>query len=323
MSTLALDLVTADDGLRGLAPAWEALWRRVPGATPFQSPAWLLPWWEVFGTGRPVIACLRDGDWLAGVLPLYLQDEAGERKLLPIGIGVSDYLDILLDPGLPEDAGDTLLEAGLRAGFAAGATVCDLTDLPPGALLRTLHPPAGWHAAWRRGEPCPVLPLPGDAVPARQRRKLRMNRHRAERLGGWTVEFATLGTIAPMMDILLRLNARRWGGLDPAAERFHRVAAPGLLGAGLLRLALLRIGGSVAACCHALADGERRVMFYMIGFDPAFAAASPGSLLIGALLDSAIAEGRTEAHFLRGDEAYKYAWGARDRHNAACRLVRA
>ena len=37
------------------------------------------------------------------------------------------------------------------------------------------------------------------------------------------------------------------------------------------------------------------------------------------MIDAALAEGRREIHFLRGDEAYKYAWGARDRMNAACR----
>jgi CelD/BcsL family acetyltransferase involved in cellulose biosynthesis len=124
-----------------------------------------------------------------------------------------------------------------------------------------------------------------------------------------------------MLETLLRLNAGRWGGLDETARRFHHATAPWLLAAGMLRLAHLRIGGAVAAGCYAQADGGQRLMFYLIGFDPAFAAASPGSLLIGAMLDAALAEGRTEADFLRGNEAYKYAWGARDRHNAACRLT--
>jgi CelD/BcsL family acetyltransferase involved in cellulose biosynthesis len=206
--------------------------------------------------------------------------------------------------------------------------VCDLVDIPIASALRTLTPPAGWQAAWQAGEPCPALVLPTgthsaeDAIPAGQRRKLRMNRHRADRLGGWTVEYATPETVQPMLEALLRLHAGRWGAPDEAVRRFHRAAAPELLAAGLLRLAQLRIGGEVAACCNALADGGRRLMFYMIGFDPAFTAASPGNLLIGAMLDAALAEGRSEADFLRGNEAYKYAWGARDRHNAVCRLTR-
>jgi CelD/BcsL family acetyltransferase involved in cellulose biosynthesis len=326
VSTLVVDVVAADARLPALAPEWAALWRRSTGVAPFQSPAWMLAWWSAFGTGRPVVACLRDGGRLAGMLPLYLLAEGHLQKLLPIGIGMSDYLDILIEPGLPEDAADILLRAGLRAGLGLGAGVCDLPDLPPGSVLRRLRAPVGWRAAWQPGEACPVLLIPDgaccceNAIPARQRRKLRMNRNRAARLGGWRVEIAAPGTVGPMLDTLLRLGADRWGDLDPAARQFHQAAAPGMLAAGLARLALLRVGGRVAACCYALGDG-RRLMFYLIGFDPAFAPVSPGSLLIGAMIDAAIAEGCREVHFLRGEEAYKYAWGALDRHNAACRLV--
>ncbi len=343
---MSVAVATSDAALRALAPEWEALWRRVPGAVPFQSPAWLLPWWDVFGTGRPVVACLRDGERLAGILPLYVLDEPagdeppgdeppgdgpagdgppghgpGGRKLLPIGVGLSDYLDALLEP---DAAPGPLLEAALRAGAAAGAAVCDLVDVPPGSLLRGLAAPPGWRASWHDGDPCPTLRIADgagcaeDAVPARQRRKLRMNRHRADRLGGWAVEFAAPATLMPMLDGLWRLAGHRWGE-DAGARAFLGSGAPGLLAAGLLRLASLSIGGQVAATCLALGD-PARLMFYKIGFDPAFAAASPGSLLVGAMMDAAIADGCREVHFLRGNEAYKYAWGALDRHNAGCRL---
>ena len=57
------EVLTADAALRALGPEWEALWRRAGDrATPFQSPAWLLPWWRAFGTGRPRAATLRGGD---------------------------------------------------------------------------------------------------------------------------------------------------------------------------------------------------------------------------------------------------------------------
>ena len=327
MTTLALELVTTDNALQALVPEWEVLWRRIPAAAPFQSPAWLLPWWQVFGTGEPLVACLRAGARLAGLLPLYVFDGPDGRKLLPIGVGVSDYLDILLEPGLPADTAGRLLLSALEGGIQIGATICDLPDLPPGSALRDLTLPVAWRAQWQSGPPCPLLRFPTgarsceDVVPARQRRKLRMNLRRAARLGECRVEFATSATLDSTMARLLSLNAARWGGLDETAQLFHNIAAPGLLKAGLLRLALLLIGDHVAACCYALVGGGRQVMFYLSGFDPALAEASPGSLLIGGILDAAIAEGCDEAHFLRGDESYKYAWGAQDRRNAACRWV--
>ena len=67
--------------------------------------------------------------------------------------------------------------------------------------------------------------------------------------------------------------------------------------------------------------GPGRILFYLSGYDAARGYESPGTLLVGAMLEEAVREGRREAHFLRGGEAYKYAWGAVDRPNHACRLT--
>lgn len=37
------------DQLEQLAPEWMSLWETDPQATPFQNPAWLIPWWHSFG----------------------------------------------------------------------------------------------------------------------------------------------------------------------------------------------------------------------------------------------------------------------------------
>lgn len=315
-----ISVLRNDAELPALAAEWQALWNRVPTATPFQSPAWLQSWWRVFGTGRPVVVVLRTETGLAGLLPLYLLDEAGCRKLLPLGVGASDYFDVLLDPEMPASSAAAMLRAGLDAGKAAGAEFCDLSELHPGAALRALLFYTGMP-----GETCPMLTIDAqaqtaeDAIPARQRRKLRMSRHRAARMGGASVTFAEPGNADAMLEALFRLNALRWGGLDADARRFHQAAAPALLEAQMLRLAQLRIGGAVAGCCYGLA-APGRLMFYLIGFDPGFANASPGTLLIGAMIDSAMAHGCREVHFLRGNEAYKYAWGAKDRYNENWRV---
>ena len=95
---------------------------------------------------------------------------------------------------------------------------------------------------------------------------------------------------------------------------FWRDAAPRLLAAGLMRLQVLRVAGVVAAATMALLAPDR-IFFYLSGYDVAQSFVSPGTLLLGAMLEQAITEGRTEAHFLRGQESYKYAWGAVDRCN--------
>lgn len=326
----AVALLDSDAALLALAPEWEALWRRVPGASPFASPAWLLPWWRHFGTGAPRVAIRRTDGRLSGVLPLYRLDEPGVRKLLPIGAGTTDQLDALLEPGV---AVGPLLQAALDHARADGVGVCDLIEVPPGSALHGIAP-TGWRAAWSDGQPCPVLTLPAtvaglaDAVPASTLRKLRMNRNRAARAGGFTIETAGPETVRALLFELVRLHQARWvaqgeaGTLaDPAVLGFHRDAAPGLLEAGVLRLQVLRVGGTVAAACYALLAGQDRILFYLSGFDAGQSFVSPGTLLLAAMLEQAIAEGRREADFLRGREGYKYAWGGVDRVNGACRLL--
>lgn len=295
--------------LEALRPEWDALWERTAAATPFQSPRWLLPWWRQFGTSMPRVAVTRDAGRLTGLLPLYILPE--ERKALPIGAGTTDYLDALGDPA-------PLLHAALARLRGDPVDVCDLIEVPPGSALQATAAP-GWRAEWSVGAPCPVLTLP--KIPSGIRRKLRMNRHRAERAGGWTTETAGPGTLQPFLALLVRLHQARWTAqgedgvlASPPVLAFLHEAAPLLLEAGMLRLQVLLVGGEVAAAILALlAPG--RIFFYLSGFDETHAFVSPGTLLLGAMLEQATAEGCTEAHFLRGQEQYKYAWGGVDRFN--------
>ncbi len=299
---MGVETIIDDAPLRDLAPEWRDLWRRT-GKSPFQSPAWMFAWWRCFGTGQPVVAVARDGAGATGLLACYLLG----GTLLPMGAGLTDYHDAL---GAEAPA---LLAAVLDA---SGATACDLTDLPPDAALRTTPTPPGWRASLHETDPCPVLSGP---LPPGRLRDIRQARHRAERRGGWRVEVATPDTLEAALAAFERLHALRWSEEDLRVAAFRLLAAPALLEAGALRLALLRIGGEIAAGCYALLAPDR-LLLYVSGFDPRFAYESPGTILLGHLIEHARAEGRA-IHFLRGGEAYKYAWGGAARMNAT-RLLR-
>src|SRR3954462_2110515 len=82
-------------GLEALSSEWFELWER-SGAMPFQSPMWLIPWGRCFTSGNLVALALRADGRLAALAPFYTwaDPESGERKLLLLGNGISDYLDI-------------------------------------------------------------------------------------------------------------------------------------------------------------------------------------------------------------------------------------
>lgn len=306
-----IEVVDTDRGLMALAVEWGALWARCPGATPFQSPHWLLAWWRQFGTGMPRVAVERRDGALVGLLPMYVLPT--ERKALPIGAGTTDYLDGLGDPA-------ALLPALVERFRHDPVDRVELIDVPPWSGL--LGAPG---IDWEESNPCPLLTLP--EIPSGIRRKLRMNRNRADRAGGWTVETATAGTLDASLDALIRLHQGRWNSqgelgvlADAAVLAFWSDASPGLLAAGAMRLQILRVGGVAAAAIMALLS-PGRIYFYLSGFDTVQSFVSPGTLLLGAMLEEAVAEGRAEAHFLRGQESYKYAWGAVDRPNYSGRVM--
>ena len=317
--------IGSDQEMRDLRPEWTALWRRVPGATPFQLPAWLTAWWKQFGTGAPRVLIARAGEKLAGVLPLYEFDEPGIRKLLPIGIGLTDYIDALVDPAWP-DAGAAML-AAIRE--IPDWDECHLPDLPAGGVLHGISGPAGLAEQKSDSMPCPVLVLPASAaaldtvVPRKTLRDLRQAMSRAEAAGGVRIETATAETLPSMLDDLFRLHERRWRSrgepgvlADPKVQEFHRNAAPALGAEGILRLYRLHIGEAVAAAYYGF-TWQGRSYAYIGGFDPDMPRLSPGALMLRHAIGTAIAEGCAQFDFLRGGEAYKYAWGAVDRWNVA------
>lgn len=327
MSPVATVLIRDADALAALEPEWWTLWRLSATATPFQSPAWLIPWWRHFHPGELFTVAARREGRLVGLAPFYLETGPLGRRLLPVGISLSDYHDVLLDPACGREAGAALIAAMAREGRRWDAW--EWEDLPPGSAALSLPVPEGCDEVLERQQTaCPVLALPEglpnllSALPSTKRRKLNLARNRATRRGGVSIERADQKNAAPFLDTLLHLHGARWAsrgeeGLaaDERVPRFRREAAPGLLAAGLLRLYVLRIGGEVAAAYEGFVH-RGRAYAYFTGFDPAFAFESPGAILFAHAWQEALDEGVREIHFLRGREPYKYDWGAVDRWNS-------
>ena len=80
---------------------------------------------------------------------------------------------------------------------------------------------------------------------------------------------------------------------------------------GPLRLTFLSVGGRrIAAGIHfEMPDGY---LYYNAGVDPDARDLSPGVLMVYAYVRHALATGLRRLDFLRGDEPYKYDWGAVD-----------
>jgi CelD/BcsL family acetyltransferase involved in cellulose biosynthesis len=318
---IRIQILRSTAELEGFGAAWRALWAADPQSTPFQHPAWLIPWSRQFGQPDLRATVLWRGAEPIGFVPLYIYADPAtrQRKLVPLGVGTTDYLDGVFHPGCTagdirhaldvlsdQDDWDELdllqLRAGSRLAEALGAM--------PGAQPFAAVP------CWRM----PAVPM--AELPTKLRRNAMYYRNRAMRLGRLSLEFADAATLPVMFDDLVRLHAGRWQqagepGIfaDPRMLAWHREALPQLHAAGLLRLCALRSNGEMLASAYALADlasragsGQRTEYVYITAYSTEHADLRPGTVLLAMMSEHAAQEGIGTVDMLRGDEDYKRLW---------------
>ncbi len=321
---LRCSVLKTTEELERMEGEWRALWRLDDRATPFQSPEWLISWWKRVGEGELFVVLLRSADGeLRAMLPMYIytQPEGGERHLLLLGAGTSDYLDGVFGEtreGAEQYAGLLLEELQRHTAMWDRAFLHQ---------IRESSPLVTWARCARRelytAEPCSSVPVEGwERLPA----KIRLNSgryiRRAEARG--RVRFCVAETAAEAVQAFERLvgfHGKRWaegGVLRPCAvQAHHRDAVPKLLEAGLLWMLSMEMDGRTIGVLYVLVDPlerararERRIYSYLVGFDPEFGDLSPGTLLLSRAFDRCRAEGVGRMDLLRGDEGYKRLWGA-------------
>ena len=312
-----------------IASEWRELFHH-SRATAFQSPDWLLPWMEVFSPQSIMVIEVRRAGRLLGLAPLLIYSRGSERVLAFMGGGVSDYLDLLVDPDFELQVIAEILSTVIAE--QQDWTILDLTDLPHHSSL--LSTPV-LRSYSRPHDRCSVLHLPPSSndllhiFSKRQRANLRNARSRLDRAGGGSVEIATAENVSEFLDDLFTLHTSRWSGqgqsgvlADGRVREFHKSAAPRLLRNGLLHLSRLRVTDHTVAVIHSLLAADTTYC-YLQGFDPQFSPLSPGTQLMFSVIRDAVRQGMCKFDFLRGQEAYKQHWRAQSQPTFRIQLPRA
>ncbi len=297
-------------GLSDLRPEWTRFANTFP-ATPFQTPEWLLTWWKHFGNGTPHVLVFRNGHEMAGVVPCFLHEWKGRRQLTLIGSGITDYLDPLWDP---RQVAHTLEALDAHLESRAEWDVCDWQDLSADTPLQALAPTM-------EDTPCSRVPLEQSfeaflaGRPKDVRHNLRRNKRRALRAG--TVRASASVEADPLLvQSLIDLHGARWrragkpGMIEAnSASAFLRDVAAALARAGMLVTFALYFKERVAAVILALRN-HHTMYSYLGGFDPEYEEFGFGSELLAQALEYAHARNYRHWDFLRGNEGYKFLWGA-------------
>jgi len=250
----------------------------------------------------------------------------------------ADYATLLAAPGdLPEVA--EAIVAHLAEDPSADSEhplpwdVIDLRRLRYGdpaadALIAAFRHRAdehGWEVTVEREDVCPVATLPDTGsiddhlatLGKKTRHEIRRKVRRAQSAG----EVALTLSTDPLADLdaFIDLHQRRWGeeGLFPDTEggRQSRLFIRRLFECfgpdGPLKLTFLTVGGRrIGSGVHF--ETADTLYYYNAGVDPGARELSPGVLMVHELVGRALGLGIRRFDFLRGDEPYKYEWGAKD-----------
>jgi len=306
---------------------WNALLKDSSADCIFLSHQWQSSWWDAYHPGEIWALAVREGTELVGLAPWFVRAEGdGRRVVRAIGcVDVTDYLEVIARHGKER----AVFEALARDIAARGEDYDDirLCNVPEASLTVQMMPDVfrehGFVVEVTFQEVCPVIKLPDSfeaflaSLDKKNRHELRRKlRRAASDEVDWYI--VTEGCdLNAELEQFLRLMAASSDEKalflrEPENAAFFRGVVPRIAEAGWLQLAFLTIGGEAAAA-YLNFDYGNRIMVYNSGHDHTMHAHySPGIILMARLIEHAIAQGREELDFLRGDEPYKYDLGGKD-----------
>jgi CelD/BcsL family acetyltransferase involved in cellulose biosynthesis len=320
--------------LISLEKEWNDLLAISASHVPFLRHEYITAWWHGLGGGEwshgelYVVTARQEQGELIGIAPLFLTDNRdGEPALMLLGsIEISDYLDIIARPEDTPAFMEALL-AHLAQEQAPTRHLLDWYNLLEDSLTLLAMPAAaeklGWKVTQEPLQHCPYIPLPGDwekyicNIDKKQRHEIRRKMRRAEEYYlplRWYIA-QDGASLEEEMDSFLDLMAcdpNKAKFLTPAMRTQMRSIMQAAYTAGWLQLAFIEVNGEKAAG-YLNFDYMNHIWVYNSGLDFRFSELSLGWVLLGHLLQWANEQQRKYFDFMRGDEQYKYRFGAVDR----------
>lgn len=326
---LQIDCLQTAEELQRLQSPWQALERRDPQCSPFNTWDWNWLWWQhcSLPDDRLAVLRLRDRQRVVAIVPLYLH--SGRMcRIIPvrimqfIGSGADtspDYLGLIALPEWRELAqkqalaylkqvkGWTkLLLSDMRADSSLAEQALRFVEDQPGtALTPTCHIiqrsslPDSFEA-WRA------------SLSRKRRKQINHRRNRLDQAGRWALSIcASRQELDQAMDALIRLHRLRWQSKGEAGAfrtddyvQFHRAVIERFFSTDALWLATLELDGQIIGVQYIfLWRGE--LLFMQSGYSPDHESLSPGHVLFTYVIERAIEQGVTAIDMLKGQYSYK------------------
>ncbi|MCA9979378.1 MAG: GNAT family N-acetyltransferase [Anaerolineales bacterium] len=330
-----IELIRGDAIFTAVSPTeWNALAEESMTQTPFQRHAYQQAWWRHLGQGElfTVVVRRENGsaqDRLRGLAAFFVQDGTvffnGSKE-------ETDYLDIICRAEEAEMVWTAVLDCLCSDACPAWSALqlhCVPAASPTRELLPRLADSRGFVFSEVRDEVCPVIVLEGDfedylaGINKKQRHEIRRKMRRAHE-----VVFEEIGSdddVNTAVEEFLRLlqasaqEKEQWLNDDRRAL-FHDLI-PAMLQDGLLQLLFANLRGQRYAALLNFVYNDR-TWVYNSGLDMSqHSNLSLGVVLSAHAIELATQRGYHTFDFLRGDETYKYRFGAEDTEIFCLKLV--
>lgn len=306
--------------------AWDDLAKGGIADTPFQTHAYQQAWWSNLGRGELVSVVVKgEADELAGLAVFLLEDgvlqfNASKEE--------TDYLDIIVKTEQVEAVWSAVFDCLCSDSNCPTWTTLDCwnisADSPSKTILPRLAEGRGFSLAQERAEVCPVIPLKDSfdeylaGIDKKQRGEIRRKMRKAAG-AGVTIEVVDSETdmdqaIEDFLHLLQCSTPDKKGWLEEFPTRanvFNTVANAALEAGSLLLMFTVIEGKRISALFNFIYDG--RIWVYNSGNDISqHRNLSLGWVLTAHAIQHGIEQGCHTFDFLRGDETYKYRFGAQD-----------
>lgn len=317
-------LINGEAAFAELSLVWDLIAQRGVTNTPFQSLAYQQAWWTHLhpADGRLHTIAVYQEDEPIGIACFYVVNETINFNGC---VEETDYLDIIAAPEHAEAAWTAVFDCLCSPGFPEwqGLDLCNIPAASPSRLILAQE-------AERRGfsfheeviEVCPVIELPDSfdaylaTIDSKQRREIRRKLRRADAAGVKLVQMGPEDDIEAavnaFLDLLQKSTFEKRDWLNEGRRAVFHDTAKAALQTETLQLLFLEVDRRKAAALFNF-DYNGRIWVYNSGLDPsAFGNLSLGVVLTAKAIERAIENGITRFDFLRGNETYKYRFGAKD-----------
>ena len=289
-------------------------------------------WWAHLGGGEWKNAALRiigmyQDDSLLGIAPLFVSEINGSKELHFIGsFEIADYLDFIVPPEMSEEFIREVLRISVNdPDFSADRIVLyNIPDDSPSiTALKKIAEDGEWQVQIENAYHTPAIKLAEDwdtyleSIDKKQRHEIRRKMRRAESSEEDAVSWHIIGAEDDLEQAIVDFTALmehdpdKAKFLSPAMREQMAEIIRWAAQAGILQLSFLKVNETQAAAYLCFNDADR-IWVYNSGFSPGFGYYSPGWVLLGYLIQHAIKTSKSYFDFMRGDEEYKYRFGAED-----------